>query len=204
MKTQGARDAGGKKPAPKRRHDPAVTEANRARRIAKDKAAKERARRKRDQRMRATLNPKREAWTVSMVQQVFGDTYTRLCGWLADKANFKVYMPLSEGETRLYGNNDFDFRGVRKRFVTRNGYKVSIQQSATHYCGNDSVEMFNCLPHEMLESYGEGDSRLYSHVPLRDVAQYIDSYLYSHVPLRVVAQYIDWLETLEPFADVPC
>lgn len=188
MKTQGARDAGGKKAAPaKRRHDPAVTEANRARRIAKDRADKERARRKRDQRMRATLNPKREAWTVSMVQQVFGDTYTRLCGWLADKANFKVYMPLSEEETRLYGNNDFGFRGVRKRFVTRNGYKVPIQQSATHYCGNDSVEMLNCLPHEMLEPYREGDS-----------------YPYSHVPLRVVAQYIDWLETLEPFADVPC
>lgn len=174
-----------KKPAPKvqaqakRRHDPAITEANRARRIAKDKADKERARRKREQRIRATRNPKREAWTVSMVQQVFGDTYARLCGWLADKENFHVYMELDKKEAQLYGNNALTFRGVRIPFVTRNGYKASIQQSATHYCGENSVEMWHCLHHEMLKPYGEGGS---------------DPYAY--VPLKVVAEYIDWLETL--------
>jgi len=60
--SQGARDAGKKpaakpQPAAKRRHDPAITAANRARRIAKDKALKERAKRKREQRMGASLNP---------------------------------------------------------------------------------------------------------------------------------------------------
>lgn len=51
-----------KKPAPKvqtpskQGHDPAVTAANRARRIAKDKALKERAKRKREQRMLRSPN----------------------------------------------------------------------------------------------------------------------------------------------------
>lgn len=174
-----------KKPAPKvqapakRRHDPAVTAANRARRIAKDKAAKERARRKREQRMRATLNPLREAWTVAMVQQTFGTTETRLRGWLADKKHFHSYTDLEEGNPfTACNNNGHSFMGVRRRFVTRNGYRVSIQQSATHYCGADSVEMWECKHHPMLEPYGDGTDP------------------YARVPLRVVAAYIDWLETL--------
>lgn len=163
----------------KTKRDTAATAANRARRIAKDKADKERARRKREQRIRATLNPKREAWTVSMVQQVFGDTHARLCGWLADKANFHVYRELSKEEAQFRGNNTFTFRGVRIPFVTRNGHTVSIQQSATHYCGAETVEMWHCRHHAMLEPYGEGSSDPY-----------------AHVPLKVVAAYIDWLETL--------
>lgn len=107
------------------------------------------------------------------------ETIARLKQWLADDANFFY------GDPRIYprdlGNNELGYTGVRRPFVTRNGYSVSIQQSATHYCRHDGqAELWNCPPSPLLASYGGGSDP------------------YAYVPLEVVAGYIDSLESLPP------
>lgn len=102
-------------------------------------------------------------------------TLDRLKAWLADEANFARKFDLSDGRPpRLY--NDMTYIGVRKRFITRNGYSISIQQSGTHYCNNENeVEMWHCPPSPLLALYGNGEDDPYAFVPLEVVAGYIDS-----------------------------
>jgi len=102
-------------------------------------------------------------------------TLDRLKAWLADEANFARKFQLSDGRTPgLY--NDMPYSGVRKRFITRNGYSISIQQSGTHYCNNENeVELWCCPPSPLLTLYGNGDDDPYAFVPLEVVAGYIDS-----------------------------
>jgi hypothetical protein len=101
-------------------------------------------------------------------------TLDRLKAWLADEANFARKFDLSDGRTSLY--NDMTHIGVRKRFITRNGYSISIQQSGTHYCNNENeVEMWHCPPSPLLALYGNGEDDPYAFVPLEVVAGYIDS-----------------------------
>ncbi len=107
-------------------------------------------------------------------------TLDRLKAWLADEANFtrekQVYDPPLPS---LY--NDLGYTVVRKRFITRNGYSISIQQSGTHYCHNaNEVEMWHCPHSPLLALYGDGEDP------------------YAYVPLEVVAGYIDSLESLPP------
>lgn len=110
-----------------------------------------------------------------------GLTLDRLKAWLADEANIHSKH---EYEGDIMANvitNGMRFTCLRKKFVTRNGYEISIQQSGTHYCNNDNeVEMWTCPPSPLLLAYGTGEDP------------------YAYVPLEVVAGYIDSLESLPP------
>lgn len=102
-------------------------------------------------------------------------TLDRLKAWLADEANFlREKTVLDPPPLSLY--NDLDYMVIRKRFVTRNGYSISIQQSATHYCSNENeVELWHCPHSPLLALYGNGEDDPYAYVPLEVVAGYIDS-----------------------------
>lgn len=105
-------------------------------------------------------------------------TLDRLKAWLADEGNYarpKVFLEFK------FPYNDMPYNLVRKRFVTRNGYEISIQQSAGHYCsGENEAEVWACPPSPLLIPYGDGEDP------------------YAYVPLEVVAGYIDALESLPP------
>lgn len=105
-------------------------------------------------------------------------TLDRLKAWLADEGNFardKAELVLPSP------NNHMEYFVVRKRFVTRNGYRISIQQSGTHYCGSkNEVELWKCPHNPILMAYGDGETP------------------YAYVPLEIVAGYIDSLESLPP------
>ncbi len=96
-------------------------------------------------------------------------TEMRLRVWLADSANIYQKQPAVMSS---YGNG-FDYIIMRDRFVTRNGHKISIQQGASHYCDEDSVEMWRCPHRPILDAYGTGEDP-YARVPISVVAQYID------------------------------
>lgn len=107
------------------------------------------------------------------------ETLARLKQWLADDANFfrGVKQPVYEN----FRQNKIGYVGVRKPFVTRNGYRISIQQSGSHYCNHEGeAELWSCPPSPLLASYGDGSDP------------------YAYVPLEVVAGYIDSLESLPP------
>lgn len=106
-------------------------------------------------------------------------TLDRLKAWLADEANYSGEKhPL---EPAPYAYNGLPYSVIRKRFVTANGYQISIQQSGSHYCKDETeVELWAC-PHSLiLMAYGNGEDP------------------YPNVPLEVVAGYIDALESLPP------
>lgn len=108
-------------------------------------------------------------------------TLDRLKAWLADEAQFVHKARYPENLQGHTTHNGFDHMGTRKHFITRNGYRISIQQSATHYCdGPGTVELWNCPPSPLLMAYGDGEDP------------------YAYVPLEVVAGYIDSLESLPP------
>ena len=108
-------------------------------------------------------------------------TLDRLKAWLADEANIHHKHDYSDDIMRGAITNGMHYTCLRHRFVTRNGYKISIQQSGTHYCNNENeVEMWHCPPSPLLMNYGEGSDP------------------YAYVPLEVVAGYIDSLESLPP------
>ena len=95
-------------------------------------------------------------------------TEQRIRDWLADTANILNAMPA------IFPQRGFEQIIMRKPFVTENGVEVSIQQSASHYCNEDSVEMWCCPHHPLLDSYGTGEDP-YGWVPIPVVAQYIDA-----------------------------
>lgn len=106
-------------------------------------------------------------------------TLDRLKAWLADEGNFEYKREFSDGYSNPY--NELQYHAIRKRFMTSNGYEISIQQSGGHYCKDETeVEMW-CCPHSpLLIPYGDGTDP------------------YAYVPLEVVAGYIDSLESLPP------
>lgn len=108
-----------------------------------------------------------------------------------NEAALRMWLRFTESElqpvykddfiTRFYNESRPRLMGIRNPYVCANGRTASIQQSITHYCTNDSAEVWNCKPHSMLEPYGDGP--------------------YAYVPLSVVADYIDWLNSLPPEPD---
>lgn len=94
-------------------------------------------------------------------------TEQRIRAWLADPAN------ISEQHPAIFPQKGFEMNILRKSFETANGCSISIQQSASHYCNLDSVEMWYCPHREILNPYGDGESP-YGWVPIEVVAQYID------------------------------
>jgi hypothetical protein len=108
-------------------------------------------------------------------------TLDRLKAWLADEDNIHNKHDYDNDAMRNVITNGMHFTCLRKRFVTKNGYSISIQQSGTHYCNNENeVEMWHCPPSPLLVNYGDGSDP------------------YAYVPLEVVAGYIDSLESLPP------
>jgi hypothetical protein len=97
-------------------------------------------------------------------------TIERLRSWLSNPVNRHVDEPYG-----LSISPDKPDRIImRSRFVTTNGISLSIQQGATHYCTHDSVELWCCPHHQILEPYGDGEHP-YARVPLVVIAQYIDA-----------------------------
>lgn len=94
-------------------------------------------------------------------------TEQRIREWLADPANIHWQSPA------VFPERGFENITLRNRFVTTNGIKISIQQSATHYCDAASVEMWCCPHRPVLDPYGDGENP-YGWVPLDVVAQYVD------------------------------
>lgn len=105
-------------------------------------------------------------------------TEIRLKQWLSDPANIFVrdQWPVSR--------NGFSEMLIRNRFVTSNGYGISIQQGASHYCNHGSVELWHCPHRPILDDYESVDEDGIRHP-------------YGWVPLSIVAQYIDILEAEE-------
>jgi hypothetical protein len=95
------------------------------------------------------------------------DAETRLRVWLSDPDNIHWIGKPGPGYTSV-----FPLSILRKRFVTKNGTEMSIQQGASHYCDYDSVELFYCPPHWILNQYGDAPGP-YCKVPISVVAQYI-------------------------------
>jgi len=108
-------------------------------------------------------------------------TLDRLKAWLADEANVHTRRDYPDDMMKSIITNGMRYSCVRKPFITRNGYSISIQQSGTHYCSNENeVEMWHCPPSPLLVNYGDGNDP------------------YAYVPLEVAAGYIDSLESLPP------
>lgn len=107
-------------------------------------------------------------------------TLDRLKAWLADETNFLGSTHVHDPPL-LSSYNGLMYAVIRKRFITRNGYSISIQQSSTHYCHDtNEVEMWHCPHSPLLALYGDGEDP------------------YAYVPLEVAAGYIDSLESLPP------
>lgn len=98
-------------------------------------------------------------------------TLERIQAWLDNPVNRHIDNPLA---VRSYDPNKPDRVILRSYFITNNGISVSIQQGATHYCTFDSVELWGCPHHHILDPWGNG-SDPYARVPLTVVAQYIDA-----------------------------
>jgi len=114
-------------------------------------------------------------------------TLQRLKAWLADDANFRTRHLYDSYASRSLPVPFNRHMGVRRRFVTRNGIHISIQQSATHHCNTENeVEMWHCPPSPLLAAYGDGPGP------------------YAYVPLEVVAGYIDSLESLGDNHEYEC
>lgn len=160
---------------------PNNTDANRQRRIAKDQARKERARRKRSQRkakqeMALLASPNYDprfipkATLMAITRKHFGvkDTEARLREWLDDEANWNY-----KTQRTPFIATAFAYYGVRKPFVLETGESISIQQSASHYCSKNSVEIRGPW-HPTLEQK-HGDNDIYGWVPIAVAAAYIDA-----------------------------
>lgn len=95
-------------------------------------------------------------------------TLATLKAWLADPTNFMHSRRWVDAHP-----NPFTVTGVRNPFVLFNGMKVSIQQSAGHFCKEDTVEIWTCPPSPLLEAYWE-ESVPYACVPLTVVVDYLN------------------------------
>lgn len=98
------------------------------------------------------------------------NTIERVQAWLDNPVN-------RHSDTRLAIDadpNKPDRIILRSYFITSNGITISIQQGATHYCTHDSVELWDCPHHPILDPYGDGQDP-YPRVPIPVVAAYIDA-----------------------------
>lgn len=96
------------------------------------------------------------------------ETEKRLRQWLADPANIHCRAPA------IFPQRGFEEVLLRQPFITRNGYEISIQQGASHYCNGDQVEMWYCPHRPMLDEYGTGEDP-YGWVPISVAADYIEA-----------------------------
>lgn len=94
-------------------------------------------------------------------------TQQRIRDFLADESNVSLKTPA------VFPEKGFEYNILRRPFVTANGKEISIQQGESHYCNEDSVEMWHCPHRPILDAYGDGESP-YAWVPISVVAQYID------------------------------
>lgn len=96
-------------------------------------------------------------------------TEQRIRAWLSDQAN------ITTKRYAIVPQRGFEHDIMREHFTTSNGITVSIQQGASHYCDEDSVEMWCCPHHPILAPFSsdEGDNP-YGWVPISVAAQYID------------------------------
>lgn len=169
------------------RRDAAITEANKRRRIAKDLANKQRAQRKRAQRkgrqeMALLASPNFDPRFVSkrtliaITRKHFGlqDTATRIQEFLDDEGNvthrFASVVP--------YTNNAFKDCIHRVRFPLENGGYISIQQGASHYCTEHSVEILGPWHDCMQGGWSQDQERfeqVFSWVLIAKAAEYVDA-----------------------------
>lgn len=76
-----------------------------------------------------------------------------------------------------FGTNGFDHIVIRNHFELQNGRTISIQQGASHYCDENSVELWSCPHKPILDPYLceiDGEVHPYSRVPISVLADYID------------------------------
>ena len=108
------------------------------------------------------------------------NTAERLRAHLADPKQYFSYHVLPED----LHDRGFSYMLIRNRFETSNGYRLSIQQSATHYSHKDenTFELGFVPPSKLLEDYSDGEY----------------SPIYGYVPFDLVVAYIDELEAKEP------
>lgn len=97
-------------------------------------------------------------------------TIERVQAWLDNPVNRQIDQ---EALASIYAHRP-NRTILRSMFITNNGISISIQQGATHYCTHDTVEMWNCPHHPILDPYGNGDDP-YARVPISVVAEYIDA-----------------------------
>jgi hypothetical protein len=79
--------------------------------------------------------------------------------WLTNPMNVVVENPA------VVPRAGFFTSVVRDYLVTKDGARWSVQQSATHYCGPDSVEVWHCPHDPLLAPYSDGDDP-YAYVPI--------------------------------------
>lgn len=99
------------------------------------------------------------------------NTVERVQAWLDNPVNRHVDTP---AVSYAPNPNKPDRTILRSYFITSNGITISIQQGATHYCTHDSVELWDCPHHPILDPWGNG-SDPYARVPIPVVAAYIDA-----------------------------
>lgn len=163
------------------------TIANRRRRINKDKNEKQRAQRKRAQRqsrreMALLASPNFDPRFVSkrtliaITRKHFGlqDTATRIQEFLDDEEHVlrRVAAPIPSG------HNHFKDYIHRKYFELHTRGAISIQQGASHYCGEGSVEILGPWHDCMGDCWSreEGStSEIFDYVPLAKAAEYVDA-----------------------------
>jgi hypothetical protein len=86
--------------------------------------------------------------------------------WLTNPLNVVLENPAAAPRAGF-----FSFT-LRDYLVTADGARWSVQQSAAHYCGPDSVEVWHCPLDPLLAPYGDG-TEPYAYVPIPVLAQVI-------------------------------
>lgn len=168
------------------RRDAAITEANKRRRIAKDLANKQRAQRKRAQRqsrreMALLSSPNFDPRFVSkrtliaITRKHFGlnDTATRIQEFLDDESNVH-----NRCAPPIPSNNGFKDCIHRKVFPLADGGHISIQQGASHYCTEHSVEICGPWHDCMKDGWSRDEERseqVFGWVLLAKAAEYVDA-----------------------------
>lgn len=83
--------------------------------------------------------------------------------WLDDPSNILVRHDLIGGEFIL-----------REHIKLSTGVTISVQQSDSHYCSSNSVELYLCPHDNILNDYGDNNEQPYDYVPLAVLAAYIN------------------------------
>lgn len=90
-------------------------------------------------------------------------TVEDLQNWLSDPSNILSSHKMIEGEFIL-----------REHMKLSTGQTISVQQSDSHRCDIDSVELYLCPHDDLLNEYGATDEQPYDYVPLGVLAAYIN------------------------------